>query len=120
MIRLGASFQLCGVGNHLRIIISEPDAVGSILICNVTDEANDLDCLCVIHPGEHPKITKRSVIALRKLCLLTVDALLAAEGKRQIVFFEDFSAELVLRIQQAIASSPDVAPKFKRCIPSGA
>jgi hypothetical protein len=114
MIHKGASFILCGSGNHLRAIVSEPNADGEVLVCNITDYDNDPDCRCVITPGEHARISKLSVIALRRLLILSVDGILLGHKNGQLVFCEDFSAELIVRMCAVILESPDVAPKFKR------
>ena len=120
MTHLGATFKINGPDTHLRIIVSASDPISSeVVVCNVTDFDHDPECACVIEPGEHPMIVKRSVIALRRLKLLNKEAIVAAMQNGSIVQYQDFSAELVARIREAILRSRDVAPKFKRRIIGG-
>jgi hypothetical protein len=112
MTHIGAAFDLCGVGNHLRIIISKPKA-GCVLVCNLTDTIHDPDCLCQFEAGEHERITKPSVIEMRKLAALPVDQFQNALDNNSIVFREDFSTELVQKIVSAILQTKSVPEKFK-------
>jgi hypothetical protein len=112
MTHIGATFDLRGEGNHLRIIISKPKA-GSVLVCNLTDTIHDPDCLCHFETGEHIRIIKPSIIEMRKLIALPVDQFPNALGNNDIVFREDFSAELVQKIVNAILQTKSVPEKFK-------
>jgi hypothetical protein len=115
MSHVGATFDLCGEGNHLRIIISKKnDLTGCVLVCNLTDYEHDPDCLCKIKAGEHPRVTKPSVIEMRKLIELPIEGFVSALKSNSIVFREDFSPALVQRIITAVLETKSVPPKFKR------
>jgi hypothetical protein len=112
MTHIGATFDLRGDGNHLRIIISKPKA-GAVLVCNLTDTVHDPDCLCHFETGEHVRIIKSSIIEMRKLVALPLDQFQNALDNSDIVFREDFSAVLVQKIVSAILQTKSVSEKFK-------
>lgn len=113
MTHVGASFDLVGDGNHLRIIVSkENPKTGCVLVCNITDENHYPDCPCKFAAGEHPQINKPTTIELRRLETLRVREFPIALKRGMIVFREDFSPELVKRITDAILGSK-AAEKFK-------
>lgn len=71
MIRIGATFDLIGDESHLRIVLSNPDPKTKlVLVCNITDQRHDPDSGLVLQVGDHPRITKPSVIAIRRLAEL--------------------------------------------------
>jgi hypothetical protein len=113
MTHIGATFVLCGDGNHLRIIISKPNKNGLVLVCNLTDTVHDPDCLCQFEAGDHVRIIKPSVIEMRKLIPLPVDQFQVALENKNIVFREDFPAGLVQKITNAILQTKSVPEKFK-------
>lgn len=113
MIARGAAFDLRGHGYHLRIVISDPNKQGIVLVCNVTDLTHVPDCGCRIEPGEHDRITKPSGIDLRHLLELSVEGIERGVADGHLVPRNNFAPHLVERIVRAILSSRDVAPKFK-------
>ena len=114
MTHIGSTFVLAGEGHHLRVVISKKnESDGLVLVCNLTDRDHDPDCLCKFEAGEHKRITKPSVVEMRKLIALPVDKFPEAVRRGHIVLREDFPVELVERIVTAVLKTKSVRPKFK-------
>lgn len=104
----GTVFQLrLDGGNHFWVVISAPRN-GKILAVNVTDARNAPDSPCQINCGDHPEITKPSVIFYRKsreFDAAMVDAQIA-DG-RAVRKLADCSPELLQRIIDGAKAADD-------------
>jgi hypothetical protein len=99
-------------GGHINFVI-EVFSDGSILVCNFTDDVRGVDRTCVVNIGDHPNITKASVVNFPKIdhCEtgLPLDALTRLIESRKA----PLSPELLVRIRQGVLDSPRVPPKIK-------
>ena len=49
---------------HMYFVLSEPDIEDKVLVVNITDINNPagIDKSCILNIGDHPRITKKSVV----------------------------------------------------------
>ena len=115
MIVPGTVFQLCGTGNHIRIVLSQPRGTPPrVLACNLTDPANCADSPCVLERCDHEWITKKSVIPFHYLTDLPCGRFDTAESLKQIIVAESLlSPSKLAEIQNAIINSAAVSAHFK-------
>jgi len=86
---------------HLFIVISDPDTDGSVLVVNASTLRNPRrdDSSCVLEPGDHPAISRKSFIAYYFAEVIKTSTI---ENKCRNNIFrpeEDISDHLLLRIQ---------------------
>jgi hypothetical protein len=108
----GTVFQVKGEGNHFWIVISGVKN-GNVLAVNVTDEAHCPDSPCKLNIGDHPRITKPSVIYYwwaREFNAATVDAQLATQAF--VRKLEDCSPALLARIVEGARKADDLKKRF--------
>ncbi len=73
MARLGDTFLLRGIDDHLIIIISEPGRdPNRIVTANFTSWRADKDQSCIVAAGEHRFVKKRSCLDYRRDKLVTL------------------------------------------------
>lgn len=95
----GTVFQVIPEGgNHFWVVISKP-INGNVLVVNITDADHCPDSTCTLHIGDHPIITKESVVYYRKSREFTATAIDAqiAEGT-MVRKLDDCSSEVLNRI----------------------
>jgi hypothetical protein len=103
--------------DHLWAIISDPDANGSFAAANLTDfENNAGDTNCIIEVGEHPYVTKRSVIKYGDARLFTEVKLQQAEAGRLLVKRQPLSGVLLAKIQNGALTSDDTPPQVSETV----
>jgi hypothetical protein len=109
----GTVFQVIPEGgNHFWIVVSTVRN-GLVLAVNITDIRNCPDSPCVIEVGEHPAVTKRSVVFYRKAREFDagkIDLFLA--GGTQLRQLPDCSADLLARIIQGAKVADDLTLRF--------
>lgn len=113
-MNLGDCFHLPDfAGGHTNFVL-EIMSDGSVITCNFTDYDHHADKTCVIEVGDHPSITKRSVVNFRKAehceCGDPMDALLRLIDQK---YKEPISADLLARIRKAALESPYTSDKIK-------
>ena len=105
MARLGDTFLLRGLDDHLIIIISEPAVdPNRIVTANFTSWRADKDQSCVVKIGEHPFIKKRSCVEYRRdvITLSRYDSLMSS---RRLTSRDPVGKPLLGRILQGAAKS---------------
>jgi hypothetical protein len=99
-------------GGHINVAL-EVCADGSVITCNFTDYATHSDWTCIIEVGEHPSITKKSVVNYRQAQYCesgtAVEALERLIDSRK----QPLSPELLARIRQGALDSPRTSDKIK-------
>jgi len=91
--------------SHLWMVISDPSQSDRCLLVNLTSWRADKDQACVVNPGEHPFISKKSCVNYRdaKWCpTADLDALLASN---RINKHDPLSPELLKRIRNSALDS---------------
>lgn len=117
-MKAGDAFHLPDyAGGHINFVL-EVFADGSVITCNFTDYANHSDKTCVIEIGEHPNITKKSVVNFRK-----ADHCEAGEPMEALIrliqsYKQPLSPALLARIRQAALNSPHTSDKIKEALRS--
>jgi hypothetical protein len=109
----GCTFQLCGKGNHLRVVISKSHGDdGRVLVVNLTDAQNWQDTACVVQPGEHPFVTKPSAIAYRKAMAVSPETILEHIKRGTFARSDDMPAQVLQRTIDGAKASDDLPQKF--------
>lgn len=88
-------------GGHLFVVIAK-DSTDNVVIVNCTRHEHNRDQTCVVDPGEHPDITKKSIVLYRDATILSPEAqakFLQAASKCAAV-----SNALLIRIQEGTDS----------------
>jgi len=87
---------------HHHIVISQPNDADEVVIVNFTGWAANKDQSCIVEVGEHPCITKKSVVLYRAAQVLDPDA--QAAFVRASTKGANVSQELLTRIQEGTQS----------------
>ncbi len=94
---------------HLHVIISDPTKnPDAIVTANFTSWRADKDQSCVVGPGEHPWLTKRSCIDYRRDRLITSEEYRTLTESRLVIPQEPVGASLLQRILGGAAVSPHI------------
>lgn len=114
----GTCFQLRGHGNHMWVVVSDPDDEGYVLGLNVTDEKNERESPCKLDVGDHEFVEKPSVICYRRARLFPVEKLDEhLKTEFHVRAFAPVSPELFERIIEGARASDDLLPKFLAYLP---
>ena len=114
LLRIGDAFRGIDALNHVWFIVTNPTAIGDVIITNFTSHEFPGKATCsedcvVVHPGEHPYLTKPSCIFYRDIRWTTVQQIMkgiAGEFRRE----EPLSPALLRRVQQGALDS-DLVPR---------
>jgi len=112
-MNVGDAFYLPDYGGRHINFVLEVLADESVIVGNFTDYNTHFDKTCVVEIGEHPAITKKSVVNFRSAyhceCGMPMDAL-----KRQIEQnLPPVSATLLAKIKKAAQSSRHISGKIR-------
>lgn len=91
--------------SHLGMVISDPAQGDECVIVNFTSWCADKDQACVVNPGEHPYVSKKTCANFKdaKRCKTAdLDRLVEAEGLKTTV---PLSAKLLVKIRAAVPES---------------
>jgi hypothetical protein len=98
---------------HVWFVVAGPTTEGNIIAVNMTDyENNEGDLTCIIEPGDHPRVRKRSVIRYCDSQQISLQQLERAERLGILSRCEKSSEVLIKRIQQGCLISDDMNPRF--------
>jgi len=100
---------------HLWVVISDPSGSTNLVSVNFTSQRTDKDQSCVISPGEHPFVTKESVILYSGARVTPESAILAAVHAGAMVLHSRASAKLLAKIRKG-ASTPKLPLQAKRIL----
>jgi len=91
---------------HLWIALTDPNEDGNIAIVNVTDFHNHEDKTTVLKPGDHPFITKESIVLYQDARIVPAASLLnAMKNGRGCVPRESCSVEMMHKLRTGIFAS---------------
>jgi len=115
-MKAGAVFFLADWGGgHINFCI-EAFEDGSVITCNFTDCTRGSDQTCVILPGEHPEIKKKSVVNYAKAhhceAGLPFEALLRLIESHKA----PLSNQLLAKIRKGALDSPRTADIIKQAL----
>ncbi len=106
MARLGDTFLLRGLDDHLIIIISEPALdPDRIVTANLTSWRADKDQSCIVQVGEHPFVKKRSCIQYHRDELTTLSKYNSYTSSGRLIPREPVKKALLQRILDGAAAS---------------
>lgn len=107
-LNVGDTFQDIGLTEkpHLWIVVTTPDANGGVLILSVTTlQEWERDLTCVLKAGEHPFVTKESVISYQHARIRNVSLLEKMQEQGRHKPYPPASDGLVKRIRAGALNS---------------
>jgi len=112
----GDTFHLADfAGGHINFVL-EVFADGSVITCNFTDCTNYCDKTCVVEAGEHPNITKKSVVNFPKAHHCEAGVPMEALARLIQSYKQPLSPALLARIRQAALDSPRTSDIIKQAL----
>jgi len=114
-LQAGDSFLggLPGHTKHLWFVLTRPNDDGKVVIANVTSSQCYRDENCVIEPGDHPFVRKRSIILYDNAMLSLIDRLDEAVERGEVQQREPASGDLYRRIVEGGLESDDTVGKIR-------
>jgi hypothetical protein len=110
-MKIGETYFFNG---HLHIIITDPqdDDAQAVAVVNFTGHEDNKDQTCVVEVGEHPRVTKKTVVAYKYAIILRLAD--QEEFVRRSTQREDVSPDLLAKIQEGTDSdyTPEKVCKF--------
>lgn len=91
--------------SHLWMVISDPGQGNECVLVNFTSWRADKDQACVVEPGEHPYVSRKTCVNFRdaKKCRIRdLDRLIASGSMKNSA---RLSAELLSKIRKAVPDS---------------
>ncbi|MGH9424893.1 MAG: hypothetical protein ACRD2L_01085 [Terriglobia bacterium] len=117
MLGLGDTLMMPKPGQdseHLWVLITNPErAEGKTLMVNLTTKRSHSDTTLVLQFGEHPFITRPTVVLYADARVVEVRNLEAALQQGTVRFHQPVSMELLQRVQSGLLASPFTPPKAK-------
>jgi len=106
---------------HLWIILSDPSSAdGKFVAANVTDfENNQGDTTCVLEIGEHPCITKRSVINYSDAQTVDESSLQRLERSGYVEKRQPLTGHLLAKVQEGALKSDDMPRRLAELVRVG-
>ncbi len=107
-MRAGDTFYLPdkSADGHLWIVVSDPEKDPSrILIASMTSSDVDKEDVCLIHPGEHPKVKHKTCICYRPMRQTTVETLERLRQSGILDMQAPVGQEILQRIRRGAALS---------------
>lgn len=102
-------------GGHLNFAIEVfPD--GSVITCNFTECTRGSDQTCIVLPGEHPSITKKSVVNFRKAHHCGAGTPFESLQRLIESHKPPLNSALLARIRQGALDSPLTPDKIKQAL----
>jgi hypothetical protein len=110
-MKIGETYVFHG---HQHVVITDPDDddARAVAVVNFTGHEDNKDQACIVEAGEHPRVTKRTVVAYKYAFILRLAE--QEDFVRQSTQREDVSPELLVRIQEGTESDyiPEKVPRF--------
>ena len=95
--------------SHLWIVLSDPSVdADKVLIVNLTSFRDDKDQSCILLPGDHPFVTKKTCVnygGIKVVAAADLERLLTAGHMKA---HEPFGADVLERIRQSAAKSSHI------------
>lgn len=104
MVSKGDAFQASGPNvdvAHLWIVISDPNEGGNVVCVNFTSLSEDeVDESCILDPGDHPFIKRRTVVKYGLANWWAADKIAAAIASGQFSAHPPVRPEILQRIRE--------------------
>ena len=107
------------IDDHVQFLVTDPswDSRGLVVVANFTSlKGATTDHLCVVNAGEHPLISRPSVVVFNRAGIVRVDDLVNAERIREISRRAPLSEDLYEKILDAFAVSRNVQIRTKKML----
>jgi hypothetical protein len=115
-MKAGDTFHLPDfAGGHPNFAL-EVFSDGSAITCNFTDYANHSDKTCIVEAGEHPIVTKKSVVNFAKAHHCGAGMPMEALSRLAKIHKDPLSPELLARIRQGALDSPRTSDIIKEAL----
>jgi len=104
----GYTFKFHGSrDDHLWVVISDPliDADQAVVIVSFTSYREDKDQTCILQPGEHPFIRKRTIVYYEDAREVPNAHLEGLAATGMLVRQDDVAPQLLAKIRQGAAES---------------
>ena len=100
------------VDSHLWVILSDPDvdAERVVMVSMTTHESHKED-VCLLHVGDHPRVSHETCIAYDETRMTTLEQLRALTKGGHLVIQAPVSADVLKRIRDGVSLSSRI--KFK-------
>ena len=108
--------DLSGI-EHMYFVLSEPDIEDMVLVVNITDIKNspaNSDLSCVLNIGDHPHITKQSVVYYKKAREMRASVILKQLQIKDLSQIEDLPVQTLQKMQDGAKKSKLLPKKFKK------
>ena len=110
-MKIGETYVFQG---HLHIVVTDPedDDAQAVALANFTGHEDNKDQTCVVDVGEHPRVTKKTVVAYKYAFILRLAE--QEDFVRRSTKREDVSPELLAKIQEGTDSDfiPEKVRRF--------
>jgi hypothetical protein len=114
VVRLNAS----GIQAHLWVVVSEPHkSRNDVLAFNLTDRIHYPTCPCILHPHDHPKITKPSAVRYFAPKFWEAHTLIARIKDGTFIQYQNASSAVVNKIIDGAYLSDDLDPLCLEYLP---
>lgn len=102
--------------SHLYIVVTGVDAKGNLVIANVTTQDQGKDQSCVLNVGDHPFLTRESVVNYAEALIAKEENVLS--GARGGVVQHDVPVphDVLNRVQQGAIASPHTEIRVKNAV----
>ena len=102
---------------HLWVIISDPAKdKARLAVVNFTSQRIDKDQSCQINPGEHPFVTRNTVICYDGARIVSESTILAAVSSGTLRLHSAVNGSLLDRIRSGAATTPHLPLGVKRLL----
>lgn len=101
---------------HLYFILAVDSTLVSVAVVNTTSNQSNKEQTCIIESGEHPAITKESIVFFKESRILKYDMLLEDIEKKIIQKSEKASPALLRKIISASLVSKFIPKEIKEFI----
>ena len=101
---------------HLYIVITDPDPIGNLVIVNVTSQGQSKDQSCVLNPGDHPFITRESVINYAEAIITNENTIQNGARGGVVQFDAAVTPKVLSKIQAGALASPQTESKVKNVV----
>ena len=96
---------------HLWIAVTVPDANGNQVIVNVSKQGEGKDQSCILNVGDHPWLSRESIIFYAEAKITNAGAVSSAAKGRVIEYDAEVTADALTRIREGALVSPHTPGK---------
>jgi len=97
-------------------VLTDPNEDGKLVIANVTSQEQGKDQSCVLDPGDHPFITKESVMNYAEAVESKEAQIIEATRRRLFQSDLPVSPEVLAKIQAGALASPQTESRVKNAV----